>query len=404
METSFHLTIIGGGPAGIFAAIQAAKNPLVKVLVIEATSQLLTKVKVSGGGRCNLTHACGNIRDFIKNYPRGQKELITPFSLFGPKETMDWFTSRGVLLKTEEDGRMFPVSDDSQTIIDVLIDEAKKAGVELRTSSSVTQITRETEGFLLSLSSKETITSDRILIATGGAKEGFFLAEKLGHTIAPPVPSLFSFDIKDFSFGPLSGISLDFVKVSLPELGLERKGALLITHTGFSGPAILTLSAMAARPLFEGSYKTTCCIDWLPLMNEETLRVWMQNKQRTAPRKSLWKDPPGYLPLRLWNRLVKDDGVCWGNLPRIEREKLIQRIKRSEFFLASRAIHKREFVTCGGVKLSEVNCKTMESKICPGLFFAGEVLDIDGLTGGFNFQAAWTTGMIAGTNMVKEVI
>lgn len=393
------ITIIGAGPAGLFAAIKTAESLPSQVLVLEQTQQVLTKVKISGGGRCNVTHSCFDPKELVKNYPRGSRELLGPFTRFQPVDTIAWFESRGVKLKTEEDGRIFPITDTSQTIIECILNAASQSGVGIRRGASVSKITKKGEGFELLLKTGELIATKKVMLATGGSRQGYRLVEELNHTIIPPEPSLFTFNVPHFSLESLSGISIEKAQVSLPEYKMVQKGPLLITHWGFSGPAVLKLSAFAARELAASKYQTICEIDYLPEISEDELKSIIQQMRQKEGKKLVSNHPAGLLPKNLWKLLVDDDKAFWQNFSKKQEEKLINNLKRSHYYISGKTTYKNEFVTCGGVKLSEVNFKTMESRLCPGLFFGGEVLDIDGITGGFNFQAAWTTGWIAGEAM-----
>ncbi len=402
MNDLCSLIIVGGGAAGIFAAIHCAENnPSKKVLVLEQSQKLLSKVKVSGGGRCNVTHSCFDPQQLVQNYPRGGKELRGPFSRFQPRDMVDWLDSRGVALKTEADGRMFPTTDDSQTIIDCLLDAAKKAGVTIQCGSKVVKISKEDTLFSVQLSKGETIQAEKLMLATGSGRFGYELAKELGHTIIEPVPSLFTFNVPDSHLISLAGVSVEDAQVTLPNK-MSQRGPILITHWGFSGPAVLKLSAWAARELYALSYETPFNIDWCPGQSYEQLRTLLKNKKS---QKSLLNDPLVSLPKKLWNALLliwKIEGTKrWNHLSKHEHECLIKGFKQSEFVMSGKTTYKQEFVTCGGVKLSEVNFKTMESKIVPNLYFAGEILDIDGVTGGFNFQAAWTGGWIVALSIYE---
>ena len=360
------ITVIGGGAAGIFAALAAKKAaPDRSVTVLEKTSVLLSKVKISGGGRCNVTHACFDPKKLIENYPRGGQELLGPFHRFQPQDTVEWFEERGVKLKTEPDGRIFPTTNNSTTIINCLLDEAKKLGVEILLRQRI-----------------ETPPAGTVILATGSSPDGYKLAESLGHTLQPPVPSLFTFNVPTSSLKDLSGIAVP-VQVSLLGTTLTQTGPLLITHFGFSGPAILKLSAWGARFLHDKNYRFEIEIDWLPHIKADPFSA---------------KDQ---LPKKLWREFVKDFQKPFPQLSKSELQKLEDRLHRDRYQVDGKTIHKEEFVTCGGVTLKEVDFKTMESKLHPGLYFAGEILNIDGITGGFNFQNAWTTGYIAGTSSVK---
>ena len=407
--TSGRIVIVGGGAAGFFAALACAEaGGTTEILILEKTSQFLSKVKISGGGRCNVTHACFNDRDFATRFPRGERALIGPFKQFQASDTVAWFEARGVKLKTESDGRMFPITDSSQTIIDCLLTAARAAKVKLKLNCGAERVERKSgAGFELTLSNGETLACDRLLLATGGCRTPALgqLAVSLGHTLEPPVPSLFTFHIAIPWLRALAGISVKTVEVSVVETKLRERGALLITHWGLSGPVILRLSAWGARVLHQMDYRCTLRINWLPHLNDETLAAEM-DARRDLRKALLVNSPIAPLPARLWEQLVLSAGVApdarWPALSRSMQHKLIQHLLRGEFPVSGKSLNKDEFVTCGGVKLGEVDFKTMESRLCPGLFFAGELLDIDGITGGFNFQAAWTTGWIAGRAMAGK--
>lgn len=400
--------IAGGGAAGFFTAITCAQHfPGHRVIILEKHRQLLSKVRISGGGRCNVTHACFDPAQLVKNYPRGHRELRGPFTRFQPTDTIQWFESRGVPLKTEEDGRMFPVSDSSESIIHCLMDEAKKGGVEILLEQGIEAIQRRDEdkggGFDLTLTGGRLLKCDRLMLATGSTPKVYSLVEQLGHTVVPLVPSLFTFNIPDSPFLDLAGIAVPMVKVTLPQQGFEQTGPLLITHWGVSGPAVLKLSAWAARELHGCSYQTVVMIDWLPQLAEEGVRKRLMEVKGEWGAKHVGTEPPVDLPRQLWKRLVALAGIAeslrWAGLSHGQLEGLIRRLRATELRLNGKTTHKQEFVTCGGVALEEVNFKTMESRCCPNLYFAGEILNIDGVTGGFNFQNAWTTGWIAGQSM-----
>jgi len=397
--------IVGGGAAGFFAAIAAARaDGNRKVSLFERTSQFLSKVRISGGGRCNVTHALFDPRMFTTRYPRGERELISPFHRFSADDTVAWFEARGVRLKREEDGRMFPVTDSSQTIIDCLIKEAKEAGVRLFTRKGVeTARVRVEGGFDLKFNDGESIACDRLLLATGGCRSigGVELARSLGHTIEPPVPSLFSLHIPAAWLRSLPGVSVNDVQISVEKL--RERGPLLITHNGISGPAVLRLSAWGARVLHEMNYRFSLRVNWVPEMNEAELRTEFQSRRQTEPTRRVNNSPISALPARLWENLVSNAGIfpetIWTTLTRAGMNELIQQLRATQLEVDGKSLNKDEFVTCGGVRLREINFKTMESRVTPNLYFAGELLDIDGITGGFNFQAAWTTGWIAGHAM-----
>ena len=400
-----EIAIVGGGAAGFFAAIAAARaNADCKVSLFERGSQFLSKVRISGGGRCNVTHALLDPRMFTTRYPRGERELISPFHRFSADDTVAWFEARGVPLKREEDGRMFPVTDSSQTVIDCLIKEAKDAGVQLFTRKGVESARVRAEGgFDLKFNDGESITCDRLLLATGGCRSigGVELARSLGHTVEPPVPSLFSLHVPATWLRSLPGVSVNDVQVSVETL--RERGPLLITHNGISGPAVLRLSAWGARALYEMNYRFSLRVNWVPEMNEAELRTEFQSRRQTEPVRRVNNSPIGALPGRLWENLVANAGIfpgtIWTTLTRAGMNELVRQLRATQLEVGGKSLNKDEFVTCGGVRLREINFKTMESRVTPNLYFAGELLDVDGITGGFNFQAAWTTGWIAGHAM-----
>ncbi|MBS0615536.1 MAG: NAD(P)/FAD-dependent oxidoreductase [Verrucomicrobia bacterium] len=376
--------VIGGGAAGFFAALHAEGS----VALLEKTAVLLSKVKISGGGRCNVTHACFDPKELIKNYPRGGKELLGPFHRFQPRDTIEWFESRGVQLKTEDDGRMFPVTDSSETIIQCLLNEAKKRGVDIQLRQRILQITKDADGFTIERKDLPPLRCRRLLLATGSSPEGFAWAESFGHTIQKPVPSLFTFNIPTSPLKDLSGIVIDPVVVTVGEF--SQRGPLLITHFGFSGPAVLKLSAWAARLFAEKNYNIDITVNWLPDLSEDQIFDTLKfASQKPFPfPQNFWK---AFAPLTSLHQTSH----------KVLRE-LSHRLHADTYHVEGKTTHKEEFVTCGGVTLKEVNFKTMESKLCPGLYFAGEILDIDGVTGGFNFQNAWTTGYIAGSAISED--
>jgi len=401
--SSKRVVIVGGGAAAFFAAIAAAEQGA-EVTVLEKTPRFLEKVRISGGGRCNVTHACGDPREFAARYPRGQRALLGPFQKFFATDTVVWFEARGVKLKAEADGRMFPVTDSSETIIDCLLEAAQKAGVRLRLNCGVQSVSKlKAGGFEVRLLS-ERIFCDKVLLATGGCRgvAGGQLAVSLGHTPASPVPSLFTFQIESAWLRSLAGVSAD-AEVAVPAAKLRERGPLLVTHWGLSGPAVLKLSAWGARTLHGLNYQFPLLVNWLPESNSEKIVQEFQARRESVGAKLVVNAPLTPLTARLWEQLVLAAGIVretrWSALTRAQSHALAQQLLRTEFSVTGKSLNKDEFVTCGGVKLGEVNFQTMESKLCPGLYFAGELLDIDGLTGGFNFQAAWTTGYIAGRAM-----
>jgi predicted Rossmann fold flavoprotein len=412
-----RVVIVGGGAAGFFAAITCAQSAAslgtpVEVTLLEKGHEFLTKVRISGGGRCNVTHSCFDPRLLAARYPRGQRALIAPFLRFQPSDTVAWFESRGVKLKTEGDGRMFPTTDSSQTIIDCLMDEAARAGVRLLNHAGLKEIHPAPSGsstrFILTLSDGQTMECHCLLLATGGCRSGSAaeLAAMLGHRIETPVPSLFTFNIEAPWLRELTGLSVDMVEASIPGTKLRERGPFLATHWGASGPVILRLSAWGARVLNGLNYKFPLYIHWLPhLTREEITKELQQNREKHAAA-ALVKHPIRPIPARLWEKLLMTAGIDptgrWGAFSKTQLHQLVQQLAQTEFQVSGKSTNKAEFVTCGGVALDEVNFKTLESKRQPGLYFAGEVLDIDGITGGFNFQAAWTTGWIAGHAMAAR--
>ena len=401
-----EIVIVGGGAAGFFSAIAAARaNEDCRVSLFERSSQFLSKVRISGGGRCNVTHALSDPRTFTTRYPRGERELISPFHRFSAEDTVAWFEGCGVRLKREEDGRIFPVTDSSETVIDCLINEAKSAGVRLFTRKGIESArVRAQGGFELKFNDGETIACDRLLLATGGCRSIGGVVEivrSLGHTIEPPVPSLFSLHVPAPWLRSLPGISVGDVELSVEKL--RERGPLLITHNGISGPAVLRLSAWGARILRAKNYRFTLRVNWVPEVNETHLRSEFQSRRQTEPTRRVNNSPVSAIPARLWENLVSNAGISpetiWTSLTRTGTNELVRQLRVTELEVDGKSLNKEEFVTCGGVRLREINFKTMESRVTPNLYFAGELLDIDGITGGFNFQSAWTTGWIAGHAM-----
>lgn len=399
-----NIAIIGGGAAGFFAAVTAAERlPAARVVILERGTSVLQKVKVSGGGRCNVTHACFDARELVRNYPRGNRELLAPFLRFGPRETVQWFERRGVRLKTEADGRMFPVSDNSQTIVDCLWQAARDAGVEVRTGARVERLEPAGVQWLIHLTRQAPVLADRVLVASGSNETLWGMLARLGHSIVPPVPSLFTFNAKDARLRDLAGVSVPRATVQVEGARLSAAGPLLITHWGFSGPAILRLSAWGARELHRLNYHFSIKINWLgETTGSEILAALNRIKSENA-KKLVAAHTQFGLPQRLWERLTAAAGISaalrWGDAGKTALQALAAQLTAGVFAVNGKNAFKEEFVTAGGVDLREVNFKTFESKLFPGLFFAGEVLDIDAITGGFNFQAAWTGGWIAGNAM-----
>ncbi|MBM0741997.1 NAD(P)/FAD-dependent oxidoreductase [Phormidium sp. CLA17] len=403
-----NIVIIGGGAAGFFGAIACAQaHPHTRVTLLESARQPLSKVRVSGGGRCNVTHACFDPALLVQNYPRGGKALRGAFSRFQAKETVEWFQQQGVALKTEADGRMFPTTDDSGTIVECLMWAAKKAGVVVHTGTHVQQVDHQKNGFEIQLKSGQLVHSDRLLLATGSNLQGYEIARSLGHTIEPPVPSLFTFNVNDPRLEDLAGVSVPSAQIQLQvndKTLFKQTGALLITHWGLSGPAVLKLSAWGARALHEQQYHATLRVNLLPQMNPEVVREQLIAVRSQLARRLVATSCPVPVPRRLWERLIVSAGIIqdetrWADVSNKMLNQLIQELTQGQYTINGKGVFKEEFVTCGGVKLNEVNFKTMESRQCSGLYLAGEILDIDGVTGGFNFQSAWTTGWLAGQAM-----
>lgn len=401
------VAVVGGGAAGYFAAIAAAEaDPMASVTIYEAAPQPLAKVRVSGGGRCNVTNACQEPRELVKRYPRGGRELLGPFHRFGPREMVAWLRERGVELHAEPDGRLFPVTNDSATIVDCLRREAERAGVRVHLGCGVRSVQTKEGGFQLLLATGARVEADRLILATGGLKsqgshlDGFL--SHCGHHIEPPVPSLFTFNVEDPRLAGLEGLAVPQAAVSVPGTRLQASGAVLVTHWGLSGPAVLQLSAWGARELAARGYAFAFGVNWIAPRNRQQAEAELQTARTSLARKQVAGANPLGIPSRLWERLVAAAGVPAGAVWTGVSNKMIQNLANQaascELQASGRSVNKEEFVTCGGVRLSEIDFATMGSKLCPGLHVVGELLDIDGITGGFNFQAAWTTGWLAGRN------
>jgi predicted Rossmann fold flavoprotein len=400
--TARPIVVLGGGAAGFFGAIACAEaNPGVPVFLLEKSPKLLSKVRVSGGGRCNVTHACESAAQLIQHYPRGGRQLKEAFQKFGVPDTIAWFKQRGVGLKTEADGRMFPTTDSSETIARALEEAARQAGVRIFTRTAAERIEPLSEGgFALALSGDgsvslgPTLLVSRLLVATGGnPKSGAYdWLRALGHSIAEPVPSLFTFNVPASPLRELPGVSVPHARVVIAGEKLQYEGPLLVTHWGVSGPAVLKLSAWGARRLYELGYHSTALISWVPAHTDETLRPWAQQFRLDNGKKQVAAHPQFGLPTRLWRTLTEQAGIGpdtrWNEVPAKAQNRLLELLLRTPLQVQGKTTHKDEFVTCGGIPLAEINFKTMESRRVPGLYFAGEVLDVDGITGGFNFQAA----------------
>lgn len=398
------IIVVGGGAAGFFGALSCAENsPEAEIHILEQGKQFLGKVKISGGGRCNVTHACFDPRELIQYYPRGAKALLGPFHQFMTGDTMAWFEERGVMLKIEEDGRIFPQSNDSQTIIDCFVNEARRLGIETHLQSGVNRLEKNGDKWIVQTRDGHVWRADRVLIATGSNSEMWRMLERLGHKLVKPVPSLFTFNIKDERISDLAGISVPYAKIKVQDSKLKEQGPLLITHWGLSGPAVLKMSAWGAREWAEKKYKGKIRVNWAGKSEmNDVLEEIQQIKMRQA-RKYISRNSWENIPSRLWQSLVKEAGIRedlrWADCSKKQTKALAEQISGGEYFVEGKSTFKEEFVTAGGIDLKEINFKTMESKLLNGLFFAGEVMDIDAVTGGFNFQAAWTSSWIAGRSM-----
>ncbi|MDD2791747.1 MAG: NAD(P)/FAD-dependent oxidoreductase [Sediminibacterium sp.] len=399
---SKKLVVIGGGAAGFFLAVNAARlHPQLNVILLEKTGKLLSKVKVSGGGRCNVTHACFSIPDLVKKYPRGEQFLKKAFHLFNTKDTIEWFSERGVQLHTEADGRMFPVTNDSQTIINCLLQEADHHKVAVQTNSEVNRIENADGIFRIHITGKKILEADFVAVTCGGFPKlaMFQWLKDTGHQIQEPVPSLFTFNIPKHPITALMGLSVPNAVVKIAGTKFKEQGPLLITHWGLSGPVVLRLSAWGARDLHRAGYQFNILVNWLGDYNEAELRSdWVGYRDQFAAQKMHSRNPFG-LPGRLWQFMLEQahipEATRWAELKAKEQNQLIQLLTAFPFSVAGKTTFKEEFVTAGGIQLSEINPQTMESKKVPHLFFAGEVMDVDGITGGFNFQNAWTSAFIA---------
>ena len=406
MEEKEKLIVIGGGAAGFFTAISAAeKNPHAEIIILEGGNRVLRKVKISGGGRCNLTHHCFDPLELSKYYPRGSRELRSAFHRWQPRDTIEWFEKKGVKTKTESDGRMFPVSNQSQTIIDCLQQSSRKLGISIQLNQRVSGLVKEKDKWNLHLSSGNTMTADKICLALGSLKESKILSQlrELGHTIHPLIPSLFAFNLPNHPMKDLSGLSVKNAIVQTLPKHKVQKGPLLITHRGLSGPAILRASAWDAKQLAEVNYQFEVLVNWLGSYSSDDLTNHFNMLRNENPTQRVSLNPFPEIPKRLWGRLVSlvqiDNVTTWAHLSREKNLRLYNKLSAMSFKVDGKTTNKDEFVTCGGICLKEVDFRRMESKLHHGLFFAGECLNLDGITGGFNFQAAWTTGRIAGEAM-----
>jgi predicted Rossmann fold flavoprotein len=396
------LIVIGGGAAGFFCAVNAARiNPKLQVELLEKTNKLLSKVRISGGGRCNVTHALFDITEMSKRYPRGQNFVKKTFHQFFTTDTIKWFNERGVTLKTEKDGRMFPSNDSSETIINTLMNEANGNGVEIKLNAEVKSLQYNEGSFHLEIGNDRKVTADYVCIACGGYPKlsMFQWLQNVGHSISEPVPSLFTFNIPGHPITQLMGLSVEKAKVKIEGSKLTEEGPVLITHWGLSGPAILRLSAWGARELAQKNYAFTIHLNWIPEYNEQSLKEAFQNFRIAIAGKKIVNHVVGQLPTRLWQFLVQQAGISaemrFADLPAKLENLLIKNLLDYILIVKGKTTFKEEFVTSGGIALSEVDPQTMMSRKVPNLFFAGEILDVDGITGGFNFQHAWTSGWIA---------
>ena len=397
MNQNFDIIIVGGGAAGFFTAINIVeKNPKLKVAILERGKDVLSKVRVSGGGRCNVTHACFEPNELVKFYPRGEKELRGSFHQFCSGDTIEWFSNHGVALKIEDDGRMFPVSNSSQTIIDCFLQATQKLGITVLTGQSVQSIFKK-DNFWKVETQSETYIAEKLILATGSNPKIWEMLQTFGHAIVSPVPSLFTFNIKDARIAELPGVAAN-VMVKVKDSKLTATGPLLITHWGMSGPAILKLSAWGARILHDKNYQFTISVNWLNDVATEDVEKNLKELKQEHAKKAVSKKSPFVFPNRLWESLVLASSIesetKWADISKIQLQNLSRQLTNSSFQVNGKSTFKEEFVTAGGIDLKEINFKTMESKVQENLYFAGEIVNIDAITGGFNFQNAWTSGFI----------
>ncbi len=402
MNQNFDIIIVGGGAAGFFTAINIVeKNPKLKIAILERGSEVLTKVRISGGGRCNVTHACFEPNELVKFYPRGEKELRGPFHQFCSGDTVEWFSNHGVELKIEDDGRMFPVSNSSQTIIDCFLKATQKLGITVLTGQSVQSIFKKDNLWKIE-TQKENYITEKLILATGSNPKIWEMLQTFGHAIVNPVPSLFTFNIKDPRIKELPGVSAE-VSVKVKDTKLTSTGPLLITHWGMSGPAILKLSAWGARILFEKNYQFTIFVNWLNDIEADDAEKILKDLKQENAKKAVSKKSPFDFPNRLWESLVLTSNIQeetkWADLTKVQLQHLANQLTNCYFQVNGKSTFKEEFVTAGGIDLKEINFKTMESKLHENLFFAGEIVNIDAVTGGFNFQNAWTSGFILANSL-----
>ncbi len=399
----YKAVIIGGGPSGIFAAIHAKnKNKKAKIIVLEKTNTLLFKIKISGGGRCNITNATFDPKELSLNYPRGGKELISAFHQFQPLDMINYLKGKGVCVKIDKDKKVFPSSNSSQSIIDCFLNEIKNNNIEVRYNQNIVNLQKKNEYFEITVNNNEIIQSKNLVLATGSEPQGLKYAKMLSHSTDPFIPSLFSFKIANSQIIKLCGISKD-VEVSIKNSSFSYRGSILITHEGFSGPAIINLSSLAAKFLYENNYKATLSINWLNNFSKDNLMQILLDIQKKNPKKTLLNLNPFNFPNNLWSYFLQNFGKIFSfAIQKVSKKNLfmlIEKICKDEYFIISKSKNKSEFVSCGGVNLKEINFKDMQSKICKNLYFVGELLNIDAITGGYNLQNAWTTGYIAGNSI-----
>jgi predicted Rossmann fold flavoprotein len=407
-NSTFDLIVIGGGAAGFFGAICAAeKKPGLRVLILEKTTKLLSKVRISGGGRCNVTNNCFETAALSRHYPRGEKALKQLFKTFQARDTIEWFQSKGVTIVAEEDGRMFPITDSSQTIIDCFLAEAERLKIQIETSEGVVAIKKEGEIFSVTTQSEAMYQARKILVATGGHANlnAYQFLESTGHTIVKPIPSLFTFNDSVKDFKDLMGVAVQNAEVKIAGTKLSQVGPVLITHWGLSGPAVIKLSAWAAEHLHQLNYNFTALVSWIGSIKEDDIREYLISYKRDHGKQKVFSNPLFGIPQRLWLRLCElaeiEETKIWAELPQKNINKLMESMIRCSFQIRGKTTFKDEFVTCGGVDLKEINLETMESKLIKNLFFGGEVTNMDGETGGFNFQAAWTTAYVAALTLAE---